>query len=255
MSFDPSGSSDPGGRIVRYDWDFGDGATSSKSGPTPVGHAWSTSGPKTVARTVTDDEGNTDRTTRQVDLHPATIRLEHIADGAPIAGVSFAVYRRDGASGQATVATGGDGAARLVLPQGRYVVRSTSASRRYVYTQKTLVVPGQRGLAFLYDDQVDVRVGISTRAGRGIAGVRVRITGAGTRGRRVAETEVTTSSASFRLPPSTDAGYLFEASCAGRSVRRRVAVLERPESQTVSLGVLDLTPVTSDPKTCPARTR
>jgi hypothetical protein len=56
VTFDASPSSDPDGLIVRYDWDFGDGAAGA--GIT-VKHTYTTSGAFTVNLTVTDDKGAT----------------------------------------------------------------------------------------------------------------------------------------------------------------------------------------------------
>jgi len=54
VHFDASPSYDPDGQIVKYDWDFGDGATAS--GPTTA-HKYAQEGSFTVTLTVTDDEG------------------------------------------------------------------------------------------------------------------------------------------------------------------------------------------------------
>ncbi|SEC40249.1 6-phosphogluconolactonase, cycloisomerase 2 family [Amycolatopsis lurida] len=54
--FSAAASSDPDGRIVRYDWDFSDGQTSTTTEP-EVAHTFTGSGPRTVRVTVTDDEG------------------------------------------------------------------------------------------------------------------------------------------------------------------------------------------------------
>jgi len=54
VAFDGSASSDPDGRIVSYDWTFGDGGTASGAKPT---HAYSTAGTYAVTLTVTDDAG------------------------------------------------------------------------------------------------------------------------------------------------------------------------------------------------------
>jgi len=49
-----SNSHDPDGTIVSYEWDFGDGTTSTLVNPS---HSYSTTGSYTVTLTVTDDEG------------------------------------------------------------------------------------------------------------------------------------------------------------------------------------------------------
>ncbi|MBO2451584.1 beta-propeller fold lactonase family protein [Actinomadura barringtoniae] len=56
VRFDASGSSDRDGRVVRYDWDFGDGTGVSDGGPRPA-HRFPGPGTYTVKVTVTDDEG------------------------------------------------------------------------------------------------------------------------------------------------------------------------------------------------------
>jgi PKD repeat protein len=79
VQFDGSGSSDPGGTIVGYDWDFGDGNTGI--GPTPM-HAYGTDGIFNVSLTVTDDAGAADSATTTatisapglVDLDPVQLR-------------------------------------------------------------------------------------------------------------------------------------------------------------------------------------
>lgn len=54
--FDATGSSDPDGRIARYDWDFGDGAHAKDAGPTPR-HTYAAPGRYRVTLIVTDNEG------------------------------------------------------------------------------------------------------------------------------------------------------------------------------------------------------
>jgi PKD repeat protein len=57
VTFDGSGSYDPDGIIVAYDWDFGDGNTDT--GVSPI-HTYATAGVYLVTLTVTDDGGLTD---------------------------------------------------------------------------------------------------------------------------------------------------------------------------------------------------
>jgi PKD repeat protein len=57
IAFDGSGSTDPDGTIVAYDWDFGDGGTDT--GATPS-YAYGAAGTYNVTLTVTDDAGATD---------------------------------------------------------------------------------------------------------------------------------------------------------------------------------------------------
>jgi len=65
VSFDGSGSSDPDGRVVSYDWRFGDGGTASGA---QALHAYATAGTYTVTLTVTDDSGLTASATTTVTV-------------------------------------------------------------------------------------------------------------------------------------------------------------------------------------------
>jgi PKD repeat protein len=65
-SFNGSGSSDPDGTIASYAWDFGDG-TPAGSGVSPS-HTYATANTYTVRLTVTDDDGATASTTRNVTV-------------------------------------------------------------------------------------------------------------------------------------------------------------------------------------------
>jgi PKD repeat protein len=60
-SFDGSTSSDPGGSIASYAWDFGDGSTVSGVNPS---HPYATGGNKSVTLTVTDNLGATNAKTQ-----------------------------------------------------------------------------------------------------------------------------------------------------------------------------------------------
>lgn len=65
VSFDGSASSDPDGRIVSYDWKFGDGGTASGA---QVLHAYAATGTYTATLTVTDDSGLTASATATVTV-------------------------------------------------------------------------------------------------------------------------------------------------------------------------------------------
>ena len=67
MTFDGSGSVDPDGSIVAYDWDFGDGTEAADAGPAPM-HTYSAAGQFTVTLTVTDDAGETDAASTTADV-------------------------------------------------------------------------------------------------------------------------------------------------------------------------------------------
>ena len=64
-TFDASGSVDPDGEIVAYEWDFGDGESASG---VQVVHTFADDGNYTVRLTVYDDEGATDSATVQVEV-------------------------------------------------------------------------------------------------------------------------------------------------------------------------------------------
>ena len=65
LSFDGSGSSDPDGDALSYEWAFGDGAQASSM---TTEHSYSAAGTYTVTLTVWDDKGLQDTATVQVTV-------------------------------------------------------------------------------------------------------------------------------------------------------------------------------------------
>ena len=65
VQFDGSGSNDPDGTIVSYDWDFGDGSTGAGVN---TAHTYGTTGTFTVSLTVTDIDGLTDTATTMATI-------------------------------------------------------------------------------------------------------------------------------------------------------------------------------------------
>ncbi|MFN7149971.1 MAG: PKD domain-containing protein, partial [Microthrixaceae bacterium] len=67
VAFDGSGSTDPDGSIASYDWDFGDGGTSTEASPT---HTYVAAGSYVAQLTVTDDDGATGVATQVIEVAP-----------------------------------------------------------------------------------------------------------------------------------------------------------------------------------------
>ena len=72
VSFLSTGSTDPDGTIVSYNWTFGDGSAGTGVSTT---HTYTTNGSMTVTLTVTDDDGATNSTTVTVTVSPAIVQI------------------------------------------------------------------------------------------------------------------------------------------------------------------------------------
>jgi N-acetylneuraminic acid mutarotase len=94
VAFDASGSSDPDGTIVIFDWNFGDGV---QAYGVSVSHTYAAPGTFTASLAVTDDDGLTHTTTQQVIVSPApdtenpTIAIASPADGATLTSAAATV--------------------------------------------------------------------------------------------------------------------------------------------------------------------
>ncbi|GAB3681922.1 hypothetical protein GCM10028857_06920 [Salinarchaeum chitinilyticum] len=85
-SFDASGSSNPGGAIASYEWEFGDGTTATGQS---VEHTYDGAGEYTATLTVTGDGGGTDTAEQTVtasSFEPA------VSPGTVVQGVSYQYY-------------------------------------------------------------------------------------------------------------------------------------------------------------------
>ncbi len=93
VAFDGSGSSDPGGTITAYDWDFGDGSTGS--GATPS-HTYAAAGNYTATLTLTDNCGATSTCEASVTITMPD-NLPPVCDaGGPYAGPTNSPIQFDG---------------------------------------------------------------------------------------------------------------------------------------------------------------
>lgn len=122
VTVDGSGSSDPDGSVVSYQWEFGDGAKASGA---KQSHTYAAAGTYSVALTVTDNAGATDRATRSVT----------VGGGVPPAGVLASdTFSRSITGGWGTADVGGTwsvagGAANFSVAQGWGLARVPGAGR------------------------------------------------------------------------------------------------------------------------------
>src|SRR5690606_33483302 len=103
VSFDASGSEDPDGEIVSYEWDFGDGNSGEGA---VVSHTFEEPGSYEVTLTVTDDQGATGTASETIEVSAAPV------NEPPVASLVL-----DPTSGEAPVAVFAD-ASGSVDPEG-----------------------------------------------------------------------------------------------------------------------------------------
>lgn len=79
VTFNASASSDPDGRIVKYEWDFdGDGAFDESIDSPVIAHFFSRGGMMSVTLRVTDDDNATAAVTKTVKVREAPISVRRI---------------------------------------------------------------------------------------------------------------------------------------------------------------------------------
>ena len=85
VSFNGSGSSDPDGSVVRYEWDLdGNGSFETDTGATPTTtHAYASTGNVDVRLRVTDDDGATAQTTRTVTIEGGGLTYSQVILATP----------------------------------------------------------------------------------------------------------------------------------------------------------------------------
>ncbi len=141
VSFSSSGSSDPDGAIVAYEWTFGDGSAAAMG--TAASHLYSTAGVYTATLKVTDNSGLSTTKSVTITATPAVVVLPMgVADiamslsggrnvrataavsvrddsGRPVAGATVSGSWSGVVSGKVTALTDGSGVARLQSPSTR----------------------------------------------------------------------------------------------------------------------------------------
>jgi PKD repeat protein len=91
VSLDGAASADPGGGITNYAWDFGDGTVSATNAAATVTHPYATAGTYFVQLTVTDGNGASTTTFRQLRVNAKPVASFAYGPVAPLIGeqVSF----------------------------------------------------------------------------------------------------------------------------------------------------------------------
>jgi chitodextrinase len=91
-----AGTSDKDGRIVRWGWDFGDGARGSGQ---IVKHSFSAAGDRKVTLTATDDDGVSSKTSKTLQVvlnQPPVAQLSHVGGDAPGTAGALSSFSADG---------------------------------------------------------------------------------------------------------------------------------------------------------------
>ncbi len=161
--FNASGSYDPDGVLVSYDWDFGDGATTSG---VEGAHVYGSAGEYPVTLTVTDNQGATGSDQLTVSVTESAVQSMHVAaidlslnvdarrkvtrvlaeatiaivdaDNLPVPGVVVTGIWSGATSGSDTAVTGGDGKVTLISNR----VKDPSSETPFVLTIDSVSLAG-----------------------------------------------------------------------------------------------------------------
>jgi chitodextrinase len=125
--FDGSGSSDPDGTIVSYEWDFGDGATGSGETTT---HAYVSTGTYTVILTVADDDESTDSDAAVVTVQTPAEAIQYLSDYVRELGLSYGTESSLLATLEAAIASLGRGQDDAAIHQLGAFINQVEALRR-----------------------------------------------------------------------------------------------------------------------------
>jgi 6-phosphogluconolactonase (cycloisomerase 2 family)/chitodextrinase len=127
VHFDGSGSTDPGGTIVSYAWDFGDGSAGSGQ---KVDHTYSSNGTYSAVLVVTDNTGATASTRSSIVV--GTNSGSRFVYAANSASNNVTMYTIDAATGALTrigaVAAGGQPYVIATDPKGRFAYAGNFAA-------------------------------------------------------------------------------------------------------------------------------
>ncbi|MBU3738512.1 MAG: PKD domain-containing protein [Rhodoferax sp.] len=85
IAFSSSGTADPDGSVVRYDWDLGDGTLLTRTSQEAVSHRYDSVGRKVIRLTAVDDRGASST---------ATLEIQVRLNAAPLAGIDISGTRQ-----------------------------------------------------------------------------------------------------------------------------------------------------------------
>jgi PKD repeat protein len=176
-SFDASASRDPDGTVVAYDWDFGDGVTSSES-TSAAHHDYTLTGTYTVSLTVTDNTGATDTTTRQVvaeDTPPPVGPQWRAGTAVDVnsARPSITLPAATQADDRLVLFVSANRAATLTTPTGWTLLSTASDGtevRSWVFTRAATSTSAGSNLTLTFDATTKAGLAVLAYSGAGVPG-------------------------------------------------------------------------------------